>query len=444
MVRQILKDLIKDSLAKLQKRNVLPDFVIPEIVIEHPADEKHGDYSTNIAMRIAKIIEKPPLEIADDIVSKIEMKDSKIFHRVMTVQPGFINFFLSQEFLQELVEKIFKKDFGKLEIGKGKKVNIEFISANPTGPLHIGNGRGAFFGDALANVLGKAGYKTTREYFINDAKKSNQIRELGKTVLGKGITYLTDKLKAQISRLRLSGFGGQAKLTEGEAGYRLAQIIQKDNEDFINKKLKIKFDEWFFEQKFLFDAGKIKKVLQWLKNKNLAYEKEGAVWLKTKEFGDEKDWVIIRSDGEPSYFLSDIAYHKDKINRSFDKIIDIWGADHQGHVQKMNAAMKILDHKGEFDVLISQMVRLKSGKMSKRTGEIVRLEDLIDEVGLNVARFFYLTKSLNTQMEFDLDLAKEQSEKNPVYYVQYAYSRICSIFRKCGRSEIRNPKILNY
>ncbi|PIS35541.1 MAG: hypothetical protein COT36_01950 [Parcubacteria group bacterium CG08_land_8_20_14_0_20_38_56] len=492
MVRQTLKDLIKESLVKLQKQNVLPDFVIPEIVIEHPAEEKNGDYSTNIAMQIVKIVKKPPLEIADAIVSKIEIKDSEFFERILAVQPGFVNFFLSKAFLQKQTAEVFKEDFGRLKIGKAprtrtpkdralnalsarptgqastvrgrKKVNVEFISANPTGSLHIGNGRGAFFGDALANVLEKAGYKAAREYYINDSKKSNQIQELGKTALGKGETYLTEKLKTQISRLRLSGFGGQAKLTEGEAGYRLAQIIQKDNQKFIEKKLKIKFNKWFSEQKEIFDSGKIEKTLAWLREKKLTYEKEGAVWFKTSEFGDEKDWVIIRSSGEPSYFLSDIAYHEDKIGRKFDKIIDIWGADHQGHVKKMMAAMKMLNYKGELNILISQLVRLKSkiknqstqidlsarpstkenllrsgqkSKLSKRLGTIITLEDLIKEVGLDVARFFYLSKSLNSQMEFDLDLAKEQSEKNPVYYIQYAYARIHSIIKK---SKIKNQK----
>jgi len=449
MIHQILKDLVKESLEKLKKQNILPDFTIPEIEIEHPAEEKNGDYSTNIAMRIAKIAKKSPLEIADAIVSKIPMRNSEIFERILAVQPGFINFFLSEEFLQNQVAEIFNPP--KSAKGELGRVNIEFISANPTGPLHIGNGRGAFFGDVLANVLANCGFKVEREYYINDAKKSNQIQELGRTAIGEGSTYLNDyfrlKIKNQTSKIKNT----IQKLKDkeniyGEIGYLVAKEIQKDSQKFIEKKLKIKFDKWFSEQKF-FDAGMVEKMFERLKEKKLTYDKEGAIWLKTSEFGDEKDWVIVRSDGEPSYFLSDITYHQDKIDRGFDKIIDIWGADHQGHVGKMKAAMRILEYKGDFDALISQMVRLKTGKMSKRTGEIITLEDLIKEVGLDIARFFYLSKSLDTQMEFDLDLAKEQSEKNPVYYVQYAYARIHSILAKSkmkyqkSKIQIKNEKI---
>jgi len=259
---------------------------------------------------------------------------------------------------------------------------------------------------------------------------------------------LTEKLKAQISKLKTAT--QISKLSDSEAGYRLAQIIQKDNKDFIENKLKIKFDDWISEEDF-YKKNKIKKIFDWLKKKNLVYEKDKAWWLKTSQFGDERDWVVVRETGEPTYLLSDIAYHKDKFDRGFNRVINIWGADHQAHVSKMKAAVKMLGFKGELDILILQLVTLRGKeKISKRTGKIITLEELVDETGLDVARFFYLQKSLDTHMEIDLKLAKEQSEKNPVYYIQYARARICSILRKAKQRNntsmvalLRHPSELN-
>ena len=322
-----------------------------------------------------------------------------------------------------------KEFFGKLKTGQGKKISIESVSANPTGQLHIGNGRNAFSGDVLSNVLEKAGYKVVREYFVNDAKNSKQIIELGKTALGKGETYKTVRIVSLLEKNKITG------QTESEAGWQLAQIIQNNNKDFLEKKLKVKFDKWVSEEEAIYQQNKINKMLDWLKKNNLVYEKEGALWIKTSQFGDDKDWVVVRETGEPTYLLSDIAYHKDKFDRGFDKVIDIWGADHQAHVSKIKAASKMLGFKGSLDILVLQLVTLRGGeKMSKRLGNVITLEELVDEIGLDVARWFYLQKSLNTHTEIDLDLAKEQSEKNPVYYVQYAHARICSILSKSGKS----------
>lgn len=407
-----------------------------KIKVEQPEDVSHGDYSTNIALQL----KKDPTEIARKL-------KSGIFEKVEVAEPGFINFFLSKEFLQKQVEGILKQGekFGQLKIGKNKKTQVEFISANPTGPLHIGNGRGAFFGDTLANILEKAGYKITREYYINDAKANTQIKTLGETALGRGTTYLNSYLQEKILNLK-------SKILNlrdgGEAGYLLAQEIQKDTKDFIENKLKIKFNSWVSEED-LYKKNKVDKIYNWLKSKNFVYQKEGAWWIKTAQFGDTQDWVIIRSQaegGEPTYLLSDIAYHKDKFDRGFKKIIDIWGADHQGHVGKIKAVAKMLNYKGDLDILISQVVRLKKGKISKRKGEVVALEWLIDGVGLDAARFFYLMKSLDTQMEFDVELAKEKSEKSPVYYIQYAHTRICGILRKVKHptSNIKHLTLLNH
>ncbi len=449
MLKKEIQEILKRALQSLKKEGVLVFDKVESIQVEYPREEKHGDYATNVALMLAKKIGKDPLKIANLIVDQINKKRTKnLFEKIEIKQPGFINFFISQEYLQKLLIEIIKKDqdFGRLKIGKGTKTNIEFISANPTGELHIGNGRGAFFGDVLANVLEFAGFKVEREYYINNARCNTQIQILGKTALGKSKAYLSDYLKQKIKKL-------QKKLKktddEKEAGYLLANEIQKDIKKFIEKDLKIKFDNWIEEESF-FQKSEIEKTFKWLEKKGLAYQKDGAFWIKTSRFGDKKDWVIIRENGQPTYLMSDIVYHKDKTKRGFKKIIDIWGADHQAHVSKMKAVMKILGFKGEFEVLISQIVTLKKGKkLSKRKGEIVTLKELIDEVGLDVARFFYLQKALDTHMEFDLDLAKEQSEKNPVYYIQYAHARICSILKKCKaknkklKISVQNLKLLN-
>jgi arginyl-tRNA synthetase len=443
MIREEIAKLIEKSIEELQGAKKLPEFNLPEIQIEHPEEKTHGDYATNVAMVVARQIKKSPMEIAYILDSKLKTQKLKLFEKIEVAKPGFIDFFISKEYLQKQVGKVLKEKekFGQLNIGKGQKVNVEFISANPTGPLHLGHGRGAFFGDCLVYILEKAGYKVTREYYINDAKNSAQIKELGKTALGKGITYLTEylKKKIQISKSKI-----QKCKNEGEAGYLLAQKVQEDIKKFIENKLKIKFDSWISEEN-LYRKSKVDKIYNWLKKKNLTYKKEKAEWLKTSNFGDKQDWVIIRETGEPTYLLSDIAYHKDKFDKKFGKIINILGADHQGHVGKIKAVAKMLDFRGDLDILISQVVRLKKGKISKRKGEIITLEWLIEEVGLDAARFIYLMKSLNTQMEFDVELAKERSTKSPVYYVQYAYARICSILRKISnKSQNPNLKLLKH
>ncbi|MFC1663846.1 arginine--tRNA ligase [Patescibacteria group bacterium] len=448
MARQKIINLIEKSIKEAQKKKNLAKFKIPEIKIECPEERAYGDYATNTAMVVSKQSKKNPMEIANILSSELKDSGANFFEKIEVVKPGFINFFLSKEYLQKKVGEILKEKekFGQLKFGRGKKINIEFISANPTGSLHLGNGRGAFFGDALSNVLEKAGFTITREYYVNDAKTNSQIKTLGKTALGRGITYLTPCLESKISSLK-------NKLKEikdeQEAGFLLAKLVQKDIKDFIEKKLKIKFNNWVSEQDF-YEKNKVDKIYNFLKKKNLIYKKEGAEWVKTSNFGDEKNRVAIRETGQATYLLSDIAYHKDKFDRGFQKIINIWGADHQGHVLKMKAVKKILGFKGDLEILICQMVRLKKGKISKRKGEIITLEWLIDEVGLDAARFFYLMKSLKTQMEFDVQLAKERSEKSPVFYVQYAHARICSILRKLKmkdkklKTETKNLKLLNH
>lgn len=411
MIRREIIKLIQQATSKS----------LEEIQVEQP-EKGFGDYSTNIAFKL----KKPAAEIAKKL-------KSPLFEKV-EVAGGFINFFLSKDYLQKQVKEILKQKekFGQLKLGQGKKVDIECICANPTGQLHIGHGRGAFIGETLTNVFKKAGFQVVRSHYANDAKNSSQIKALGETALGRGTTYLNDYLKQKIKNLKskLDKFKD-----EREAGSFLAKEIQKDIKNFIEKKLKIKFDFWISEEKDLYQTGKIDKVFNWLKKQNLVYEKDGAQWLKTSKYGDVKDWVVVRETGAFTYLLPDIAYHKDRFDKKYNKIINIWGADHQGHVGKIKAVSKILGYQGELVFLICQVVRLKGEKMSKRKGKVVTLEWLINQAGLDAVKFLYLMKSLDTHMEFDLALAKTQSEKNPVYYVQYAHARICSILRKAKLSE---------
>ncbi len=353
----------------------------------------------------------------------------------------FLNFSPKEDVLMDVYTSVYTND--KFDFAKGpstgsgrRKVQVEFISANPTGQLHIGHGRGAFYGDVLANILELAGYNVEKEFYINNAMVSAQIKELGKTVLGKGESYLTDYLKIKIE-LEKNKFKDESEAGHAyrQAGFDMAKKIQGDNEKFIEEGLRIKFDNWFSEEDELYKASKIEKTLAMLEKKEWVYEKDGAKWLKTSEFGDEDDRVVVRSDGSFSYFLADIAYHINKFEkRNFDKVIDIWGADHQGHVKRMMATKEMLEWKGDLDILVTQLVTIKEGgetkKLSKREGTVILLEDLLDEVGIDALRWFFLEKSLNTHVDFDLELAKEQSKKNPVYYVQYAGARMSSILEK--------------
>lgn len=391
-----MKAMIRDDIRKSVEKAIKGlGFKVPEVLVKEPKEKAYGDYATNVAMVIGK---EDPMKMAEMIKSKIK---NDVIEKIEIAKPGFINFFLSEEYLQKQTGEILKKKekFGDLKIGNKQKVNVEFISANPTGPLTMGNGRGGFCGDVLSNVLEKAGYDVTREYYIND--KGKQVKDLKKG------------------------------LYKGEK--RTVLQIQKENQKFITEKLKIKFDVWF-SQASLYDKD-INKALDYLEKKKLTYEKEKALWFKSTKFGDDKDRVLVKADGEKTYFASDIAYLKNKFERGSDKLIYLWGADHYGYIGRMKAAAKALGYKKEqIDFIIMQMVRLlekgKQVKMSKRAGAYVTLEELVDEVGLDIARFFFLTRSSGSHLNFNLSLAKEKSEKNPVYYVQYAYARICSILRK--------------
>jgi len=451
-IRNELKLYTEKSIQSLQKKAVFSKFEIPNIQILKPKEPNNGDYALSIAMEIAKIEKENPIEVAENIKTELQLIKGigKIFSRIEAVNPGFINFYLSPEFLEKQVQLALRKreKFGNLSFGKGKKIQVEFISANPTGPLTVGNGRGGAFGDTLANVLQKAGYRTEKAYYINDY--GNQINVLGHSIL--------KDADAKYSGEYIDELAGQFK--DETDTYAIGKAAAKIILDSIIKKttdnLNIHYDEWFSES-VLYQKGEVDKAIEFLKKKGYTYEKDGALWFKSSEFGDERDRVIIKSDGTKTYLAGDIAYHRYKFEtKKFDKVINIWGADHYGDVKGLMAGVEALGHKGKWEDYLSQFVTkilrrkwqrrgnsleivllqfvsvLKDGKpvkMSKRLGTAIAMDDLLDEISADVTRFFFLQKSANTHLNFDMTLAKEQSEKNPVFYVQYAYARICSILR---------------
>jgi len=448
MIRREIKSLIEKSIKELQKEGKLPNFEVPEIKVEQPEEKAHGDYSTNVAMAIAKTLKQNPVEIAEKLKYRIQGIKCKILEKVEVVVPGFINFFIAKEYLQGQVKEILKQKekFGELKIGKGKKVDIEFVSANPTGPLHLGHGRGAFWGDAFSNVLEKAGYKVTREYFVNDYGK--QILLLGKSIdaryreiLGEQAEinedfYKGEYVKEIANEIIEESKDKYLKMSENDRVKTFTEIglkkMLKEAMELLDK-IGVKYDVWFSERR-LYEKGLVKKATELLKKKGFTYEKEGALWFSSTKFGDDKDRVLIKADNEPTYFASDIAYHINKVSRKYDLMINGWGADHWGYKARLMAAAKVLGFDQKLKIVVGQFVRLvekgREVKMSKRGGTFVALEDLIKEVGPDAARFFFLIKSVDTHIDFNLDSAKEQSEKNPVYYVQYAHARICSILKK--------------
>ncbi|MFH1598438.1 MAG: arginine--tRNA ligase [Patescibacteria group bacterium] len=437
--------------------NLWPQLLEKEIEaeVDHPQEVIHGDYSTNVALRLASELGESPMVIGNKIITG-GLKIAGL-ERAEVVPPGFINFYLNATWLGRQVRKVLDQgsDFASSNLGKNQKVQVEFISANPTGPLHVGNGRGAFTGDALANVFDKLGYKVQREYYVNDIGK--QVDRLAESVTrrylkqqgisvdypdycykGKYIDQLAKELN--LHKYKLTNIN----LLKSRIRYRALQMMIKDMKKTVTEKLKIKFDNWFSE-KSLYKSGAVDQVLTDLKKKDLLYKKDGAIWVKTSKYGDDKDRVVVKASEDQTYFLSDIAYLWNKLEvRKFDKVIDIWGADHHGYVNRMLSMTKALDHQGKFDIIIVQLVRLMEGgveiRMAKRTGTYVTLDELVSEVGLDATRFFFLMHAFDTHMDFDMTLAKKKSDKNPVYYVQYAHARICSIINKVAKETKQTKK----
>lgn len=457
--RESIKTLIDSAAKKAIADGVLPSVELNSFNIEVPADRTHGDFAVNAAMVWTKLFRMPPRAIADIIVNNLSL-DGTFIDRAEVAGPGFINLFLSDRYYAAIVSDVLEKgeDYGSSDIGKGQKVMVEFVSANPTGPMHIGNARGGALGDCLAAVLSKAGYDVTREFYVNDA--GNQIAKFGASLEARYLQIYKPETEfpedgyhgADITERakEFAAINGDAYVEALEEERRKALVdyalplnIKGLEDDLL--KYRIKYDVWFKESS-LYESGAIDDILKILREKGLLYEKDGAVWYKATEYGDEKDEVLVRANGNPTYFAGDIAYHYNKFAvRGFDRVINVWGADHHGHVARLKGAMNAVGLDGDkLDIVLMQLVRLvRDGevvKVSKRTGKSITLKTLLDEVPLDAARFIFNSKEPNTHLEFDLDLAVEQSSQNPVYYVQYAHARICSILRNLSAEGIEPRK----
>ena len=446
--RESIKDIINNAALKAMENGSLPQAELPSFNVEVPSDRSHGDFAVNAAMVWARAFRSNPRKIAEALAENFDFNNTYI-EKAEIASPGFINLFLSKKYYAAIVDDVLKlgEDYGRSNLGSGKKVMVEFVSANPTGPMHIGNARGGALGDCLAAVLDKAGYDVTREFYVNDA--GNQIAKFGASLEARYLQIFKPETEFPedgyhgadiIDRAKeFADIYGDAYVCKCEEERReaLVNYALPLNIDGLKTDLgtyRINYDVWFKESE-LYNSGAIKTIVDILSSKGLTYEKDGAVWYKATDFGGEKDEVLIRANGNPTYFAGDIAYHHNKFAvRGFDKVINIWGADHHGHVARLKGAMDAIGLDGnKLDVVLMQLVRLvRNGevvRVSKRTGKSITLKTLLDEVPLDAARFIFNSKEPNTHLEFDLDLAVEQSSQNPVYYVQYAYARICSIIR---------------
>ncbi len=458
-MRERLTEYVAKAVEQVFDGRGLARELMPSVVLEQPKEKKFGDFATNIAMQLAGILKSNPREIAGEI--KNNLLDMPDIDQVSIAGPGFINLKLSQECWQERLSAMCRlgKRFSDLDYGAGKRVVVEFVSANPTGPLHIGHGRGAAVGDSLARILRKAGYTTITEYYVNDA--GNQMDTLGRSLLWRYRELLGESLGdypesfyqgdylIELAR-QLITKQGDALLTPdpedavGKFTEYASQVILDGIRDDLTR-FGIHFDNWTSEKCF-FQEGKVDEVINELQNRGMVYEQEQALWFASSRMGDEKDRVVVRSNGAKTYFASDIAYHKDKHDRGFDLMIDVWGADHHGYVPRIRAALKSLGiDDSSFSVVLVQLVSLlRDGQpvaMSTRAGQFITLREVVDEVGKDASRFFFLMRRPDSHLDFDLELAKSQSNENPVYYVQYAHARICSILRKSSESGIQVPQI---
>ena len=454
MLKQELARCLQQAVSEAQRKGDLASAALPEVLIEHPQNPEHGDFASGLPLKLARAMKMPPMTVAEMILAHIVPPPQ--VDRIWVAEPGFINFILKDDWLSREVESVLAagESYGDIELGKGNKVQLEFVSVNPTGPLHVGHGRGAVLGSTLANVLTISGYAVEKEYYINDM--GAQIDNFGRSLharyrqcLDKEATmppagyygnYMIDLAK-EIAQEQGDKY---LALPEGEAVSQLAKVgtdkmLQGIKQDLA--LLNVVFDTWFAE-KSLYQGGQYDRVMELLQSKGYMVKKENATWFESSALGEDKDNVLVRSNGSPTYFASDIAYHYNKfLEREFDQVIDIWGADHQGHVPRMKAVLKALGSDPErLKVIICQLVTLRRGKeivkVSKRSGDIITLKEVIDEVGPDACRFMFLSRSADSQMDFDMELAKRQSADNPVYYVQYAHARIASILQLANEREI--------
>lgn len=460
-IKFYIRNKISDALGNIMKENNIINENNLNFEIEIPADSKHGDLSSNVALTLSKSFRMPPIKIAKLISQNLEF-DPSLITKSEIAGPGFINFFLGNEFFKTTIQEIEKDDlnYGNSNFGNGKKIMVEFVSANPTGPMHMGNARLGALGDCLSSILKKVGYNVYKEFYVNDA--GNQIEKFGLSLdvryrqicntekniempeecyQGQDITELAQKFYD----IHKKNYIDKDYQTRKQAliDFALPKNINRMKQDM--EKYKIIYDNWFYESK-LHSDGSIQKIIDILSKNNYTYEKDGCLWYKSTAFGSDKDDVLVRGNGIPTYFAADIAYHYNKfVTRGFDIGIDIWGADHHGHVERMKGVMEALGiNRNRLHVILVQLVKLlKNGeivRMSKRTGKAIQLSDLLDEVGPDSARFIFNIHEAGSGMDFDLDLAVKQDSQNPVYYVQYAHARICSIFRKLNTGDLENYK----
>ena len=452
-VPEMLSVSIKKAFELAQKDNLIANVEIGDSAVERPQNPEHGDYASSLPLKLAKPLKKNPMEIANVLAEYL--KKDEILDDVVVASPGFINFKLSGRWLQNQVDQILSKpeSYGVTSAGKDKSIQIEYISANPTGRLHVAHARGAVIGSTLASVLKAAGFDVQQEYYLNDA--GAQIGKFHKSLIARYMQSLGDDVdmpedsypgedviaiaeKIRDSNNRTYDTSNPEEILDlGRVGIDL--MIEGIKEDI--ESLKIHFDNWFSEQS-LFENGQFEKCMTVLKEMGYVSEKDGATWLLNTKLGEEKDNVLIRSNGTPTYFSTDIAYHYNKfVQRKFDKVIDVWGADHQGQVPRLKSAMKMLGSDPDnLEMILVQMVRFKKGetteKLSKREGNVVPLIELVNEIGSDACRFMFLSRSHESQLDFDLDLAKQQSSENPVYYIQYGHARICSILGLAAENKI--------
>ncbi|NLB52682.1 MAG: arginine--tRNA ligase [Syntrophomonadaceae bacterium] len=454
-----IQAIVNEALRSAQQKGLLSFQDIPDYVIEVPREKEHGDFASNVALLMARQARMSPKAIAGIIMDEISLDKIQELEKIEVAGAGFINFFLNNSWLFEIPVQIVKmgNKYGYNDY-LNRKVQVEFVSANPTGNLHMGNARGGAIGDTLANILQRAGYDVEREFYVNDA--GNQIEIFAESLEARYLQLTGNDIKFPDN-----GYAGQDviqtvkniirekgnSLVEMDSETRRKIIVEyalQEKIDYIKATLKafgIEYDHWFSEQS-LHDSGKVEEVIKWLTDQGFIYEHEGALWFKSVQYGDEKDEVIKRANGLTTYFAADIAYHKDKFERGFDWVINVWGADHHGHVARMKGAMQALGlDPAKLDILLMQLVRLYRGgnivRMSKRTGTTISLDELIEEVGKDAARFFFVMRSPDSHLDFDMQLAKEKSQENPVYYVQYAHARICSIFRQAAAAGVKMASV---
>jgi arginyl-tRNA synthetase len=457
-MKQEIKELIYKALKKAYQKGDLPSSEFPGVELEEPKARMHGDFSSNIAMIMASSQKMAPKKIAESIINHMDDSGSIIL-KVEIAGPGFINFYLRQSAWYPVLHRVYEQGerYGSSNMGKGEKIQVEFVSSNPTGPLHVGHGRGAAVGDSVGNILSFCGYDVQKEYYINDSGR--QINTLGRSVFyryrelfGEKIEFPATCYQGDYIRdiaIKIKDSDGEKfidpddKKDEEEAVSYCAKLAAEEILEGIRQDLDsfgVKFNKWFSEQS-LYDSGMVDSVINNFEQKKIIYKRDGALWFKTSDFGDEKDRVVVKKNGEKTYFASDIAYHQEKYERGFDLVIDVWGADHHGYIPRMSASVQASGRdKNQFHVILVQLVNLLRGgepvAMSTRAGEFVTLKDVMSEVGRDAARFIFLTRHYDSPLDFDLELAKKKTSDNPVYYVQYVHARISSIIRKATEREI--------